>query len=140
MTTERDFKNIQSGVDSILNAKTIVRRRRRSASDKKKELFVALINALEEIRVRQALTYTELGLDFSTYDEKFFAAIDILLHMNFGGKGADVLAFYLYDRVNNDGSINPLIVNGQHEVVLNNPYELWNLLCQVNPKLDERGA
>ena len=137
---ERDFKGIQMGVDAILNTKTIIRRRRRSASDKKKELFVALVNSLEEIRVRQALTYADLGLDFSTYDEKFFAAIDILLHMNFGGKGADVLAFYLYDRVNPDGSLNPMIVNGQHEVVLNNPYELWNFLCQVNPKLDERGG
>lgn len=140
MTAEKDFRGIQMGVDSILNAKTIIRRRRRSASDKKKELFVALINSLEEIRVRQALMYAELGLDFSTYDEKFFTAIDILLHMSFGGKGADVLAFYLYDRVNGDGSINPLIVNGQQEVILNNPYELWNFLCQVNPKLDERGG
>lgn len=137
MTAERDFKGIQMGVDAILNTKTIVRRRRRTASDKKKELFVALINSLEEIRVRQALTYSELGLDFSTYDEKFFTSIDILLHMCFGGKGADVLAFYLYDRVNPDGSLNPMIVNGHHEVILNNPYELWNFLCQVNPKLDE---
>lgn len=135
-----DFKGIQMGVDSMLNSKTVVRRRRRSASDKKKELFVALINSLEEIRVRQALMYADLSLDFSTYDEKFFAAIDILLHMCFGGKASDVLAFYLYDRVNPDGSVNPMIVNGQHEVVLNNPYELWAFLCQVNPKLDERGG
>ena len=137
MTVERDFKGIQLGVDAILNTKTIVRRRRRSASDKKKELFAGLINTLEEIRVRQSLMYADLSLDFSTYDEKFFNAIDILLHMNFGGKGADVIAFYLYDRLNGDGTINPLIVNGQHEVKLTNPYDLWNFLCQVNPKLDE---
>jgi len=137
MTEEKDFKNIQMGVDSMLNTKTVIRRRRRTASDKNKELFVALINSLEEIRVRQALTYAELGLDFSTYDEKFFATIDILLHMKFGSKSADVIAFYLYDRLNNDGTINPLIVNGKHDVILNNPYELWNFLCQVNPKLDE---
>lgn len=135
---ERDFKGIQLGVDAILNTKTVVRRKRRSESDKKKELFVALINSLEEIRVRQALTYAELGLDFSTYDEKFFNSIDILLHMNFGSKGSDVIAFYLYDRINPDGSMNPLTVNGKHDVVLENPYDLWNFLCQVNPKLNER--
>jgi hypothetical protein len=137
MTVERDFKGIQMGVDAILNTKTIIRRRRRSASDKKKELFVALINALEEVRVRQALMYTDLSLDFSTYDEKFFTAIDILMHMGFGSKCTDVIGFYLYDRLNGDGSINPLVVNGKHNVVLNNAYELWNFLCQVNPKLNE---
>ena len=137
MTVERDFKGIQMGVDAMLNTKTVVRRRKRTASDKKKELFVALINSLEEIRIRQALTYADLSLDFSTYDEKFFAAIDILLHMCFDGKGADVIGFYLYDRVNADGSLNALVVNGQHEVILNNAYELWNFLCQVNPKLNE---
>lgn len=137
MTEQTDFKNIQMGVEAMLNTKTTVRRRRRTTSDKNKELFVALINSLEEIRVRQALTYAELGLDFSTYDEKFFTTIDILLHMKFGSKMADVIAFYLYDRLNNDGTINPLIVNGKHDVILNNAYELWNFLCQVNPKLDE---
>ena len=137
MTVERDFKGIQMGVDAILNTKTIIRRRRRSASDKKKELFVALINALEEVRVRQALMYADLSLDFSTYDEKFFTAIDILMHMGFGSKCTDVIGFYLYDRLNGDGSINPLVGNGKHNVVLNNAYELWNFLCQVNPKLNE---
>lgn len=137
MTQEKDFRNIQMGVDTMLNTKTTIRRRRRTASDKNKELFVALINSLDEIRVRQALTYAELGLDFSTYDEKFFNAIDILLHMKFGPKSADVIAFYLYDRLNHDGSVNPLIVNSKHEVVLNNPYDLWEFLKKVDPKLDE---
>lgn len=137
MTQEKDFRNIQMGVDTMLNTKTTIRRRRRTASDKNKELFVALINSLDEIRVRQALTYAELGLDFSTYDEKFFNAIDILLHMRFGPKSADVIAFYLYDRLNHDGSVNPLIVNSKHEVVLNNPYDLWEFLKKVDPKLDE---
>ena len=137
MTQEKDFRNIQMGVDTMLNTKTTIRRRRRTASDKNKELFVALINSLDEIRVRQALTYADLGLDFSTYDEKFFNAIDILLHMKFGPKSADVIAFYLYDRLNHDGTVNPLIVNGQHEVKLNDPYDLWDFLKKVNPKLDE---
>ena len=134
---EKDFKGIQEGVESMLNAKTIVRRKRRTESEKKKELFHALINVLEEMRVRQALMYADLSLDFSSYDEKFLSAIDILLHMRFGPKCADVIAFYLYDRLNQDGTINPLIVNGKHEVTFKNPYDLWDFLKQINPKIDE---
>lgn len=136
---ESDFKQIQLGTERILNTKTVLRRRRRSESDKKKELFHSLITNLEEIRMRQASMYASLHLDFSTYDETFFNAIDILIHMNFGSKCGDVIAFYLYDRVNPDGSMNPLIVNGKENVMLKNPYELWAFLCQINPKLNERG-
>ena len=137
MTGEKDFKSIQMGVDWMLNTKTTVRRRKRTNSDKNKEMFSFLVNSLEEIRVRQALMYADLSVDFSSYDEKFFSAIDVLLHMKFGPKCADVIAFYLYDRLNQDGTVNPLIVNGQHEVMLNNPYDLWDFLKQVNPKIDE---
>lgn len=134
---ESDFKQIQIGTESILNTKTTIRRRRRSQSDKKKELFNALITTLEEIRIRQASMYSSLHLDFSTYDETFFSAIDMLLHMNFGSKCADIIGFYIYDRVNPDGSINHITVNGSEQVFLNDPYELWRFLCQINPKLDE---
>jgi hypothetical protein len=57
--------------------------------------------------------------------------------MNFGKQCAEVIAFYLYDRLNPDGTMNSLIVNDKEDLFLNNPYELWNLLCQINPKLDE---
>jgi len=42
-----------------------------------------------------------------------------------------------YDRVNADGTINPLLINDDEELVLNNPTDLWNLMCKVNPKIDE---
>lgn len=134
---EKDFKQIQLGVDQILNTKTILRRKKRTISEKKRELFANLIMTLEDIRVRQTLVYAELGLDFSTYDEKFYSAIDMLINMSFGGKCADVVGFYIYDRVNPDGSINPLIINNSENVVLESPYDLWNLLCKINPKLNE---
>lgn len=134
---EKDFKQIQLGVDQILNTKTILRRKKRTISEKKRELFANLIMTLEDIRIRQTLMYAELSLDFSTYDEKFHSAIDMLINMNFGSRCADIVGFYIYDRINPDGSINPLIINNSEKVVLESPYDLWNLLCKINPKLNE---
>lgn len=133
-----EFKQIQLGVESIINTKATIRRKKRSSSDKKREIFFNLIMNLEELIVRQNIMYSDLNLDFSNYDEKFFTVIDTLLYLNYDQACTDVIAFYLYDRVNpNDGSINPMIVNDTEEVYLNNPYDLWNLLCQINPKLHE---
>ncbi len=134
---EKDFRQIQLGVESIIGTKAVVRRKRRSTSDKKRETFFNVINALEEMIVRQNILYADIDVDFSSYDEKFFTIIDSLIYMNFGKQCAEVIAFYLYDRLNPDGTMNPLIINEKEELMLNNPYELWNLLRQVNPKLDE---
>jgi hypothetical protein len=134
---EKDFRQIQLGVESIIGTKAVVRRKRRSTSDKKREMFYNVITSLEEIIVRQNILYADIDVDFSSYDEKFFTIIDSLIYMNFGKQCAEVIAFYLYDRLNPDGTMNPLIVNEKEELVLNNPYELWNLLCQLNSKLDE---
>ena len=134
---EKDYKQIQLGVDSIIKTKTIVRRRKRSTSDKKRETFFNLINGIEELIVRQNIMYSDLSLDFSNYDEKFFTVIDALLFMHFGKDCMEVISFYLYERVNADGTLNAILDEEDQEIILNNPYELWNLLCQINTKLDE---
>ena len=134
---EKDFKQIQIGVDAILGTKTLIRRKRRSNSDKKREMFYNLMNSIEELNVRQNLMYADLNLDFSNYDEKFFTVIDALLFMHFDKDCMEVISFYLYERVNADGTLNAILDEEDQEIILNNPYELWNLLCQLNTKLDE---
>jgi hypothetical protein len=134
---EKEYKQVQFGVDEILGTKTLIRRKKKSVSDKKRELFFNVITTMEEMFVRQNLVYSDLNLDFSNYDEKFFSVIDMLLYMNFGKQCMELIAFYLYDRINADGTVNGLIVNDKDEVILNSPTDLWNLMCRVNPKIDE---
>lgn len=134
---ENEFKQIQLGVDSILGTKTIIRRKKKSNSDKKREVFYNIINMMEELSVRESLMYADFNLDLSNYDEKFYSVIDTLLFMHFGKQGIELISFYLYDRLNSDGTINPVLTDDDKEIILNTPYDLWNLLCQVNPKLDE---
>lgn len=134
---EKDFKQIQLGVDSIIGTKTIIRRRKKNNSDKNRELFFNVINSIEELNVRQNLMYGDLSLDFADYDEKFFEVIDMLIYMNFGKQCTEVIGFYLYERMNADGTLNPIMVDDNQELFLENPYDLWNLLCKINPKIHE---
>lgn len=134
---EKDFKQIQLGVDSIIGTKTIIRRRKKNNSEKNRELFFNVINSIEELNVRQNLMYGDLNLDFADYDEKFFEVIDTLIYMNFGKQCTEVIGFYLYERMNADGTLNPIMVDDNQELFLENPYDLWNLLCKINPKIDE---
>jgi len=134
---EKDFKQIQLGVDSIIGTKTIIRRKRKNNSDKKRELFFNMINAIEELNVRQNIMYGDLSIDFADYDEKFFNVIDMLIYMHFGKQCTELIGFYLYERTNVDGTINPVMLDNDEELILETPYDLWNLLCKINPKIDE---
>jgi hypothetical protein len=123
-----DYKEIQAAVESILNVKTHVKRKKRNQTEKRMELFVNVISRLEEIIVRSQIMSVDMQLDFFEYDEKFMQVIDALFYINFGQSGSDLISYYLYERINEDGSINPIIDKNGTEVYIETPYQLWNVL------------
>lgn len=131
------FREVQNAVDHLLNVKSVAKRKKKTENDKKRELFFELINNIDQINLRQSLIFADLRVDFSTYDEKFFEVIDSLFRMSFGKQCTDLIAFYLYDRFNIDGTINAVITEDGSELYLNDPYQLWDLMKLVNKKIIE---
>jgi hypothetical protein len=125
-------------IDTLLKTNSVVRRKKRSESEKKLELFKQIIYSLEEVQTRSYLAGYELNIDLSNYDEKFLEIIDGLLYINYGKDCYDLITFYLLDRINpEDGSINPVIIDETgEEVILNTPYDLYNLMRRVNPNIE----
>jgi len=115
----------------------MIRRKKKSQSDKRKELFISIINSIEQIINRQTLMYAELQLDFASYDEAFLDTIDALIILHFGKECAEVVGYYLWERLNPDGTINPLLDENDNVIILENASDLWNLLLKLNPKSDE---
>lgn len=134
---EQHLTEIQSAINEILNVKSLVRRKKKSQSDKKRELFITIINSIEQLLSRQQLMYADLQLDFSKYDEPFFDTIDALLILHFGKEGSELVGYFLYDRFNPDGSVNPIYDQNKNEVILNDAIDLWNLLVKMNPRYGE---
>jgi len=130
-----DYKNVQTAIDGLLNIKSVVRRKKKTEQNRKKEMFIQIINGLEEAIIRSNIAMVDFGLDYSSYDETFLTVIDSLLYMNFGKDAAELISYYLWDRVNPDGSINPILDEEDNEIVLKDSHELWELLCKLNPKL-----
>lgn len=134
---EQGLTEIQSAINNILNVKSLIRRKKKNQSDKRKELFISIINSIEQIINRQSLMYAELQLDFTTYDDVFLDTIDALIILHFGKEGAEVVGYYLWERLNPDGSINPLLDENDNVILLESANDLWNLLLKLNPKHNE---
>jgi hypothetical protein len=130
-----DYKNIESAVDNLLNLKSFVRRKKRNEQDKRREIFVQIINGIEEVIIRSNIAMVDYGIDYSKYDDSFLMVIDALIYMNFGKEAAELISFYMWDRVNPDGSINPVLDEEDNEIVLKDANQLWDLILKINPKL-----
>ena len=132
-----DYKEIKRAVDEILKTSSVIRRKKRNESDKKRELFMYIINSIEQLNIRGTLAFADLQLDMEKYDEKFFEVIDSLIYISFGKECSELIGFYLWNRVNPDGTINPILDEEGVEIFLETPYDLYNLLLKINPKIDE---
>lgn len=134
---EQHLTEIQLAINEILNVKSLIRRKKKSQSDKKRELFITIINSIEQLLSRQQLMYADLQLDFSKYDEPFLETIDAFIILHFGKEGAELVGYYLYERSNPDGSINPIYDQNENQIILESAADLWNLLVKMNPKYGE---
>jgi hypothetical protein len=60
-----------------------------------------------------------------------------MYYLHFGESCSEIMAFYLYDRKNPDGTLNPLIDQSGQEIILETAYDLWSLIISINPKIQE---
>jgi hypothetical protein len=125
---EQHAQGVRQTLETMIGTDLSLKRKKKSEYDLNKELFEKIIIALERANIRTALVGTEFDVDLSKYDETFYEVIDNLMLMQFGKQAAEVIFFYVYERMNPDGSINELRDTNDTPIVLNNPTDLWDLI------------
>jgi hypothetical protein len=125
------FDDIKKAVDQLLKINSTVKRKKKAYLDKQKDLFISIMNALQAAQIRTALTQAELKLDFGTYDEMFLQIIDSLILLHFGKEGYELISFYLYEKMNPDGSVNELHDDENNIVPSETPQDIWNILVKL---------
>jgi len=125
---EKHAEGIKKEIEDIIGVDTVLKQKKKTDDDFQREKFEKIIQTMQEIEIRGILLATDLRLDFTTYDEKFYKVIDSLIEMQFGKETAELIFFYLYERENPDGTVNDLIDEEGTIVPLNNPNDLWQLI------------
>jgi len=138
MDNEQHADGIKKSIDDIIGSNTFLKRKKKSDDDIQREKFERIIRTLDEIGVRASILENELKLDLSTYDEHFYAVIENLLELHFGKDACELIFFYLYDRINPDGSLNELH-NDEGEVVsLSSPNDLWYVIKMTQERSNKK--
>lgn len=122
---------IKKSIEEIIGSDTVLKHKRPSEEDAQREKFEKIILALETAEVRSAILHAEFKMDFTDYNEHFYTAIDNLLLLYLGKEAFELVSFYLYERMNPDGSINELTDDDGNVVVLESPSDLWHLIKKI---------
>ena len=129
--------SLHEAFEQLLNSPVLIRKQRRNKAFKKKILFISLIEQYEKALNKSARLQSEFGLDLFDYEEPFYGVIDKLMLLTWGMNVYELVTFYLYERLNLDGTINYLIDTKEDgtevEVFLKTPEDLYNYLSQIIP-------
>jgi hypothetical protein len=131
---EEHTHGIKTSIESIIGTDTVLKRKKKTEDDINKESFEKIIMTMEEVQVRSTILNTDLKLDFFNYDEKFYEVIDRLFTLHFGREAAEVIFYYIYERMDGEGGVNELLDQDDNIIPLSSPGDLWILVNHIKNK------
>ena len=135
MDNEQHADEIKKSIDDIIGVDTFLKRKKKSEDSAYRERFIKIIQTLEEIEVRGMILGNDLQLDFTSYDDKFYSVIDNLFFLHFGKEACELIFFYIYERLNPDGTADEVVDMDGNAIPLTSPEDLWELVKLTQDKI-----
>jgi hypothetical protein len=134
MENEEHTNGIKKSIETIIGADTVLKRKRKSEEDIHRDEFIKIIQTMDEIQVRSNIINIDLKLSFYEYDEKFYEVIDRLFTLQYGKEATELIFFYIYERLNPDGTVNSLQDSEGNDIIINTPFDLWFIVDKLRKK------
>jgi len=135
MDNEQHADGIKKSIDEIIGVDTFLKRKKKTEDDQHRDRFIKIIQTLEEIEVRGMILGNDLQLDFTSYDDKFYSVIDNLFYLHFGKEACELIFFYIYERLNPDGTADEVVDMDGNVIPLTSPEDLWELVKLTQEKI-----
>jgi hypothetical protein len=111
----------------------------RTKNPTEKDLFIELIGLLDECWTRSNVIEGQFGLGITNYEEPFYIVAENLIYMHYGEWQGDITLWWLFERLDEDGSLLPINLNDhnkeiEEEVFIETVEELWNFIKKIERK------
>lgn len=126
-------KDIQYSFTSLLGGETIVRRQKRNAKNQKKTQFISIIKKYDEALLKSIMLQSQFQIDLSSYEDPFYSIIDEILILSYGPDIYQLIAFFFYERLNEDGTENFLTNDNGDELYIRTPEQLYEVIEKLYP-------
>jgi hypothetical protein len=111
----------------------------RTKNPTEKDLFVEIIGLLDECWTRSNVIEGQFGLGITNYEEPFYIVVENLIYMHYGEWQGDITLWWLFERLDEDGSLLPINLNDynkkiEEEVFIETAEELWDFIKKIERK------
>lgn len=98
-----------------------------------RELFVEVLRLLKEINDRTDFVASEIGMDITAYEDKFFRVIENLMRMNFNKEQVFLIELYLNEipytnQEEWDGLISVTVGKTEQKIAFRTPEDVWDAI------------
>jgi len=127
-------RQVRKVVMSALGGKVTVRKKQPSKEVLEKKLFVQCIDILKQIEDESQFAVEELGIDLTTYEEKFLIVINNLFSLHFNKEQHSLIMYYVYQAPSNeefDGTVSIEVHNKKEKYPLKTPEDLWKIVNKL---------
>ena len=121
-------KEIKEAIETILGSKITLRDDGTDPVDELKENFIKVMDLYQGVWDRQNEFLDTHGMDFTSYDEAYFKTIEGIIHFCFEEIAASAILFYVYSRIDNEGTVHPFVDSNGEEHMFNTIDDLWEFL------------
>ena len=128
-----DPKDIKNSIDKILEVDTELIKKNKILT-KKQQNFNIMVKSISLIHDRTNTLIENFGIDLSEYDAPIIELLNAMLEMLYGETGKEIIYFYVFERLNSDGTVNPLKDKTGNPIFLNNENDLWFLINNLKNK------
>ena len=111
----------------------------RTKDPTEKDLFVEIVNLLDECWTRSNVIEGQFGLGITNYEEPFYIVAENLIYMHYGDWQGDIILWWLFERLDKEGSLLPINLNDhdkklEEEVFIETIEELWYFIKKIEKK------
>jgi hypothetical protein len=101
-----------------------------------KEKFIDLVTQLENNWNSSNELYEKFKINLVEYEENFFSLIEDLISLHFGDWKTEIILWYVYGRMDDEGNLYSLMVSSKHkkekeEVIIDTPTQLWDFIVRL---------
>lgn len=97
--------------------------------------FIRVLKNLKDIEDRRDFMSSEIGMDVTAYEDKFFAVIEDLLGLVFNKEQLQLIQMYLFQLhpdKNWDGTITLQKGKKEYTVKFKTPEQVWDVISELN--------